>query len=69
MEQDTLNTLLTLINWLKTHYCWHNISFWDFSLALFFISTFCRIVFHNYETTNLDIDVEGHQAYFSHEYR
>lgn len=68
MEKNVFDILAFLVNWLKTHYCWNNISFWDFSLGLFFISTFCRIVFHNYETVDIDVDVEGKQTYFTHNY-
>ena len=68
MEQNTIDVIFYIVSWLKSHYCWYNVSFWDFAVALFFISTFCRIVFHNYETVDIDVDVEGRQAYFTRNY-
>lgn len=61
MESSVINIFSSLVGWLKSHYCWQAISFWDFSVALFLITTFCKIVFHNYETPEVDIDVgRGH---------
>lgn len=50
MEQNIFDIIAVIVSWLKEKKCWGNISFWDFSLALFVISMFCRIVFHSSET-------------------
>lgn len=59
MESSVTSVISAIVVWLKSHYCWQNISFWDFSVALFLITTFCKIVFHNYETEEFHVDVEG----------
>ena len=59
MEEDVFRAFGIIISWLKSHTCWEDISFWDFSIGLFLVSTFCKIVFHNYESTEFHVDVEG----------
>lgn len=68
MESSVVSVASTIITWLKGHYCWQNISFWDFSVALFLTTTFCRIVFHNYETPEMWVDVGRGNAGIGSEY-
>jgi uncharacterized membrane protein len=55
MEDSIVNVFSTLVGWLKSHYCWSNISFWNFGLACFIISMFCRIVFKNSDSSEKEV--------------